>query len=476
MELSAADLIWLIQSAGYELMLFASVGILLIGLDDLLFDSLWLASGVSRRKADRLSEANAPEIPGCIAIFLPAWDEAEVLAHTILTALGRWRGEDIRLYIGCYPNDAATLFAVSPLVRRDPRLRLVIGRNPGPTTKADNLNNLWRAMVEDEQQEGRRFAAVVLHDAEDIVHTEEIRLYRRYLIDHAMVQIPVVPIVGPAGQWIGGHYADEFAEAHGKELPLRSYFGLPMPSAGVGCALSRNSLGLLALERGENPFRPASLTEDYEIGLMLGARGLATIFVDACDPYGQRIVSQGAFPDRPDQAWRQKGRWIAGIALAGWDYLGWAAGVREAGRPRWKSLLATWMLWRDRRAPLAAVIMLAAYAGLCLATVDILGHWLAGWPAPVVGDGMRLLLGFNLTLLLWRLGVRCHFTWRTYGGQQAWRAIPRAFVSNIIAIAASARAVRIYCRSLQTNRIVWDKTAHRGGANGEEMLVRTRVP
>src|SRR3546814_12543657 len=74
---------------------------------------------------------------------------------------------------------AATLFAVSPLVARDRRLRLVIGGREGPTTKGDNLNRLWAALGEDERAEGVRFAAIVLHDAEEHVHPDELALYRR---------------------------------------------------------------------------------------------------------------------------------------------------------------------------------------------------------------------------------------------------------------------------------------------------------
>ena len=77
------------------------------------------------------------------------------------------------------------------------------------------------AMGADERAEDMRFAAVVLHDAEDHVHPEELALYRRHLAHHAMVQIPVVPMIDGKARWVGGHYGDEFAEAHGKELPLR---------------------------------------------------------------------------------------------------------------------------------------------------------------------------------------------------------------------------------------------------------------
>lgn len=456
MELSTAGLEWLVHAAGHELMLFASVGILLIGLDDLLFDALWIAS----RRAAPVPFSAPSRLDGTIAIFLPAWKEDAVLAATLRRTLAAWDGEDFRLYVGCYPNDAATLFAVSPLIARDPRLRLVIGGEEGPTTKGDNLNRMWAALGEDERAEGRRFAAIALHDAEDHVHPEELDLYRRHLGAYAMVQIPVVPIVGRGPQWVAGHYGDEFAEAHGKELVLRSRFGLPIPSAGVGCALTRNALALLALDRGGEPFRADSLTEDYEVGMLIAGYGLAARFVDAAGAHGGRIVSRGEFPDEWEKSVKQKSRWITGIALAGWEHLGWLRSA-AANEPVSRTWLIRWMLWRDRRAPLTATILLAAYAAFVLVAVGFTGEILLGW-RPVTSDAaMDLLLGLNAMLLMWRLGMRGYFTARCYGWRQGIFSFPRALVANIIAILAARRAVVAYWRILRSGQIVWEKTEHR---------------
>lgn len=445
------------MGAGHELMLFASVGILLIGLDDLLFDALWLATG--RPDPVRLRDTPSP-IGGTLAVFVPAWEEANVLPAMLRRTLGAWEDEDFVLYVGCYPNDATTLFAVSPLIARDRRLRLVINEREGPTTKGDNLNRLWAALCEDERAGAMRYAAVVLHDAEDHVHSDELALYRIGLADHAMVQIPVVPRIVRGSHWIGGHYGDEFAEAHGKELVVRSRLGMPLPSAGVGCALSRGALALLAIERGGDPFRCDSLTEDYEVGMLLGAYGLGARFMTAVGRTGTPIVSRGAFPGRIDAAVRQKARWVAGIALAGWDHLGWPRSRQGVGSPANRGWLARWMLWRDRRAPLAALVLLAAYAGLIATALGWAGQALLGWREAAIGEGLRLLLALNAVMLLWRLGMRGHFTARWYGARQAWLALPRAFVANIIAMLAARRAVVIYWRMLRSGEVVWDKTEH----------------
>ena len=108
-------------------------------------------------------------------------------------------------------------------------LRLVIGPAPGPTSKADCLNRLWERMIEDEAAEGVRFKAVVLHDAEDVVHSAELGLFDALIERFDLVQLPVLPLVDPGSRFVGGHYIDEFAEAHGKELVVRAAIGAGLP-------------------------------------------------------------------------------------------------------------------------------------------------------------------------------------------------------------------------------------------------------
>ena len=465
MELTTAWGVAGLQLVQHEVVLLAAVGILLLGAEDLLFDLLWL--GRDRRVRRK---PTPPELDGTIAVFVPAWREGAVLPGTLDAMLAAWQGDDVRIYIGCYPNDAETIFAICARVAAHPQLRLVIGEAPGPTSKAGNLNSIWRAMGADERAEGRRFAAVVLHDAEDRVHHEEIALFRRELPGAAMVQIPVEPVLGGGLGPVAAHYADEFAEAHGKELPLRAAFAAGLPAAGVGCAFARQSLVLLALERGDGPFHADSLTEDYELGLILGARGGICRFVEACAADGSRIAVRSEFPASLEACVRQKSRWIAGIAFAGWDRLDWSGGVSRRpaaatgdGPPRW---LTRWMLWRDRRAPLAAVIILAAYLGLILTGVVRGGAWAGWWSATATSDALALLLAVNALLMLWRLTMRLIFTASIYGWRQGLLAIPRAFLANVIHILAARRALMLYMRQLRTRELVWDKTDHAAPAVG----------
>lgn len=472
---------WLVWVTGRELLLFAAIGILLIGVDDLLFDGLWIAAvrrggganprvpalmrgkiGLASTLQDGLQE-NIPVVEGPLAIFLPAWQEGAVLGATLRRMMDAWEGEDFRIFVGTYSNDQSTLRCLAGMDLIGPHLRLVVADRRGPTTKGHNLNQMWLAMGADERELGRRFAGVVLHDAEDIVHPYELSLYRKMLAHHSMVQIPVHALIDPNSQWVSGHYADEFAEAHGKELKVRSALGLPIPSAGVGCALTRDAVSLLAMERNGLPFREQSLTEDYEIGMLIGTYGLSAAFVDARTETGDPIVSKGEFPSSIKASVRQKSRWITGIALAGWGHLGWPTLPAVKNRSGWVgSLLGHWMLWRDRRAPLAAVVMLTAYLALALFTLHTAGEWWLGWQKGESSPWLTPLLLVNFLLLMWRLGVRSYFTTRQYGIGQGLLSLPRAFVGNIIAIAASYQAVRNYVTMVRSGQVVWHKTEHHG--------------
>ena len=215
-------LTWLADAALREIALFAAIGILLGGIDDLAMDLLWLGRTMLRRWTvyRRHVPATAvtlppPDRPGRLAIFIGAWDEGEVIGPMLRHALDRIDHGDYRIFVGVYPNDTATQAAVRAVQRHHPHgrhVRMVGGTLPGPTTKAECLNRLWSAMILNETDEGVRFKAIILHDAEDVVHPQELRVFDRLIERFDLVQLPVMPLVVPGSPLISGHYCDEFAE------------------------------------------------------------------------------------------------------------------------------------------------------------------------------------------------------------------------------------------------------------------------
>ncbi len=436
-------------------MLFAVVGFLIGGIDDLLIDMIWMVRSLWRRffvytRHDRVDVRTlaVPDKSGRMIIFIPAWDEANVIGRMLAHALATVNHHDYRIYVGCYPNDPDTIETVRAV--GSPLVRLVVGDHVGPTTKADCLNTLWAALQAHEAAENFVAKAIILHDAEDIIHSAELRVFDTLVERFDLVQLPVLPLPDAASRWIGGHYCDEFAEAHGKTMVVREALGAAIPAAGVGCAFSRDLLMRVATERGGEPFDRDSLTEDYEIGLRLSAYRGRGAFVRLPGAGHRGMVGVRAhFPATLETAVRQKSRWITGIALAGWDRLGWRGGAAEI-----------WMRLHDRRALLAAVVLVAGYAALILTSVLWIAYQVIGtrpfMPTPLLGQ----LLSLSGALLLWRLAMRAFFVTHAYGWREGLRAIPRAIIGNVIAIMAARRALWLYLTMRRDGVVRWDKTRH----------------
>jgi adsorption protein B len=448
--LSAAQLL---SELTAEISLFAAVGGLLFALDDLAVDLIyfvrsgWRSMTVYSRHPRACADTlRPPRHPGRIAVFIPAWDESAVIEAMLRATVARFDHDDYRLYVGHYRNDPGTAAAIARVT--DPRVRPVTVAADGPTTKAHCLNHLYRALAQDEAAGEPRAKAIVLHDAEDLVHPLELRIFDKMVERAALVQLPVIPLPDPASRWVSGHYADEFAESHIKELVVREAVGAAIPLAGVGCAVERRALDRMACRHDGLPFSAKSLTEDYELGLRLGALGLPTMFVRLPVSAENRAVvaTRGHFPASLDAAVRQKARWVGGIALAGWERLGWSGGLGER-----------WMRMRDRRGPFAALLLVAGYAAALLWLQIALAAALGAPVAVRVSPLLATLLTLNLWLLGWRVAMRFSFTTVTYGVGEGLRSIPRLIVGNVIAILAAHRALALHEAGGPTR---WDKTHH----------------
>ena len=437
-----------------ELAMFSAAGFLLFAINDLAVDIIyfgrrvWRSVTVYRRYPRTFGQslAEKAEQQRFIAIFVPAWDESTVIAAMLRSAVERLEYDNYRIFVGYYLNDPATKAAIASVGNR--HVEPVLVPADGPTTKADCLNHLYDALLSFELREDRSAVAVVLHDAEDVVHPLELTVFNSLIDRAALIQLPVQPLPDPRSRWIAGHYCDEFAEAHAKELVVREAVGASIPLAGVGCAIARNPLARLAALNEGYPFAGVSMTEDYELGLRIGDLGLKSMFVRMPATPGSRgvVASRGHFPATFGEAVRQKARWLGGIALNGWDRLGWRGGIGER-----------WMRLRDRRGPVAALLLLSGYVAALLWSQ----LWLAealGAPVQVGMDpALSTLLWINLWLLLWRIAMRVLFTGSAYGWREGVRSIPRLVIGNLIAIAAAARALVLY---LGRSPPAWDKTRH----------------
>ena len=121
----------LLQAVAHELTLFAAVGFLIGGIDDLLIDLAWIARTLWRRIAvyTRFERATAATLrpsarPGRLAIFVPTCGEAHVIGPMLRHALRTFGERDFVIWVGCYADDAETIAAVEALC--DPRISIAI--------------------------------------------------------------------------------------------------------------------------------------------------------------------------------------------------------------------------------------------------------------------------------------------------------------------------------------------------------------
>lgn len=455
-----------------------AVALLIFGFDDLFIDvAYWLRRLARyfrfyRGRAEVPQEGKLyerPEQP--LAVMLPAWQEAGVIGRMAQLTASSMDYENYQIFVGTYPNDPATQAEVDAVCARYSHVHKVVCVRPGPTSKADCLNNIIDAILRYEQAAGVQFAGFVLHDAEDIVEPLELRLFNYLLPRKDLIQVPVYPYAKRWWQFTAGHYVDEFAELHGKDIVLREALVGQVPSAGVGTCFSRRAVQALLAEGDGIAFDVRSLTEDYDIGFRLKQKGMSEVFARFSvtdrklspfresgfghDPAtGGVICVREHFPDTFEHAVRQKARWVTGIVFQGASSLGWTG--------NW---LLNYFLWRDRRGALINLIgLLSTLVFVQLLAVWLVNGWLAdGWRLDsVLGDDPLLhdLLAVNGVLLLNRLFQRSYFVTRYYGLWQGLLSIPRMVWSNVVNFFANLRAIRLVVRLGGAHRVAWDKTLH----------------
>jgi adsorption protein B len=445
-----------------------AVWILLSGLDDLFVDLVFFFTRKRVFPWPANSELEtAPERP--IAILVPLWREHRVIGQMLEHNLAAIRYSAYDVFVGVYPNDEATRIAVENVARSDPRVHLVVGPHDGPTSKGDCLNWIYRRMGQYETLHGNRFEIIMTHDAEDLAHPESLRLINWFSRDYAMVQVPVLPLPTPVREIVHGLYCDEFAEFQTKDIPVRQSLGGFLPANGVGTGFSRSALDHLAATRGGLVFDPNCLTEDYENGYRLHNLGYRQVFLPIRFEGRQPVATREYFPRNFRAATRQRSRWVAGIALQGWEMHGW--------RGPWKQV---YWLWRDRKglvgnllSPFANGVFLAGLANYLLTAGN--GHpWLFGNLVPVWVARVCLV---TYWVAMVQVSVRFWCSARIYGWRFAAGSPLRATWGNAVNFIATVAAIRQFSAArIERRSMVWRKTDHvYPRARLGELLVRMRT-
>lgn len=467
-----ADFVRILEWTGVLVAIF----ILLSSLDDFFIDAYyWLRQAyrfvyVTRKHKpldiDKLLEGEELHI----AIMVPAWREDGVIAQMIENSVATLEYTNFKIFCGSYANDPATASVIDAMARRYKHVVHVRVPHAGPTCKADCLNWIIQAIFLHEEQHGMKFGGIAMHDSEDVIHPLELKLFNFLLPKKDFIQLPVLSLERPWWQMVAGTYLDDFAEWHSKDLVVRESLLGEVPSAGVGTCFSRRAIKALCADTNDQPYNTDSLTEDYDFSFRLAKLGMKQVFVRVPVAYKSRrrsimgkeheveiesvIAIREFFPDSFIASYRQRARWIYGIAFQGWLEMGW--------RGNWRTM---YMLLRDRKGAVTSLVTIFAYVLLLtflIATtaaeyfdVQLFTDLIASH------DWMQQIIVINVALLLNRVAQRFYFVTSMYGPVQGLAAIPRMIVNNAINFCAAMRAWRMLGMHVFKNKsIAWDKTDH----------------
>ena len=470
--------------------IFIAICIAISSFDDLIIDISYWSRRIWRHftifKTHQLFDYRKlyehPEKP--LAIMIPAWNETGVIGNMAQLAASTLDYENYHIFVGTYPNDPDTQRDVDEVCAHFPNIHKVVCARPGPTSKADCLNNVLDAIFQFEARANLQFSGFILHDSEDVISSLELRLFN-YLIDRKdLIQVPVYPFERSWKNFTSMSYLDEFSEVHGKDIPVREAIAGQVPSAGVGTCFSRRAI-LALVEDGDGiAFDTQSLTEDYDIGFRLKEKGLKEIFVrfpitetsksewKESRLFGQRfresqvICVREYFPDTVETAVRQKSRWIIGIVFQGYVTHKWSA--------NW---VLNYFLWRDRKGAITNFVSFIATIILIILgllwvyqnTVSDAYYFLSIFENDTF---LKSILWLNLFFMLNRILQRIYFVSIYYGLAQGLMSVPRLLWGNYINFLANWRAIKRIITEGNPHRVAWDKTTHDFPSIGEPNRAR----
>ena len=455
--------------------LVVALGFIIFSLDDLIWDICNIVRTIQRKEPDRLPIDRLDSVPPkLLAVMVAAWHEDNVIEAVIDNMISslQYPRAMYHVFIGVYPNDDATIDVVKKLEQKYSNVHMVVNGRPGPTCKADNVNNIIRFIKQFENQNHWRFCSVTIHDSEDVVHPYELKLTNYLLDSYDVLQFPVIPLQKMptlknvfSGMTIGT-YADEFAENHYRAMGTREAMSAVVPSAGTGFVISHAILDSF----GDEPLCPEdSLTEDYKLSLILAEKGYRTHFVlekvprltDAHTVRWDYVATRSFFPETFHTAVRQKTRWIYGITMQ-------SAKVSEIFKHSALGFTARYSLYKDLKAKLSNLMVLPGYMVFIYFIVSLFVDIPLMYPEHTLAYGLCVFLTF---MMVFRQIMRAVAITNFYGFKSMAVAclLPplmpvRLVWGNIINMAATLQAWKLFFFGKGTKKkkkkVAWSKTDH----------------
>lgn len=343
--------------------------LILISIDDLIWDIFYAfrkASGKIKIDSIDAGEIEATK-PKMLAIIVAAYNEESVLKAVIknLILSNQYPRSMYHIFLGVYPNDPGTMRVAKELEDEFDNVHKIVHVLNGPSSKADNLNNVITNIYDFENENHLKFAAVIIHDSEDLVHPYEFKLENYLLERHPAIQMPVFPLQEMPKlsnifkNIVSGSYADEFAENHFRLLVARTATQAFVPSAGTGFVLRRDVLNEF---KDNDVFPVGSLTEDYKLSLELKQMGYDVHYalenvsrLKADGTVAREFIStRSMFPNTYKAAVKQKTRWIYGITIQTFK-------LRDILKNKTLNFSSKYSLYRDWKAKIGNLLLGPGY-------------------------------------------------------------------------------------------------------------------
>ncbi len=349
----------------YLIGLFLVMLYIVTGFDDFIWDIVTLFRRRRQRETHLAMEILDAKPPKLIALVVAAWHEEGVLYDVIenIIASAQYPLAMYHIFLGIYPNDGPTIAVAEALKDKYPHVHPVVNCLPGPTSKAQNINCVIAGIKAFEREKNWRFAAITIHDSEDVVHPYELKVTNHLIDDHPALQFPVFPLIKKPTldnffkNITTNTYVDEFAENHFITMVSRQKSGAFVPSAGTGFSLSRDTVEAL----GDEVLPEGSITEDYRLSLTLYQKGLSLLYVlervqrvnARGKPVWEYIATRSLFPNTFKTAVKQKTRWTLGITMQSYRFKDiFKFDIPLAGR---------YSLYRDQKAKVGNLLSAVGY-------------------------------------------------------------------------------------------------------------------
>ncbi|WCK02395.1 glycosyltransferase family 2 protein [Agrobacterium tumefaciens] len=399
-------------------------------LNTLLFRLFALVHTPRETKAETaLSLRHENELP--VYTILVALYREEAVVAQLVSALERldWPRSRLDIKLVCEADDGATIEAIRQ-INPGPHMEIVRVPPSQPRTKPKALTYALS---------GARGAFVVVYDAEDRPHPQQLReayaAFRDQPEDIACLQAPLI-ISNASSSWLSACFALEYSGLFRCMLPALAAHGLPLPLGGTS-----NHFRTGALRRA-GAWDPYNVTEDADLGLRLHRLG-----------YRCGVIRRQTLEDAPTSlpVWlSQRTRWFKGW-LQSWlvmtrtpfataHAMGWFAYMTF-------QLLIGGMILSS----LAHPLLFISLAFMAMAIRENGLHLLFTWQGVLFFiDALNIVGSYTIFVLMGRSRMIAYEK-RQVG--RRWLAMPLYWL--MLSVAAWRAVVE-----LKTRPFVWNKTPH----------------